>query len=256
MRVSCLQLDIHDRAPCESLPHALELIGQCRDSELIILPELWPSGYFNFANYAAHAEPITGPTVQALQQQAKSQHVWLFSGSFVEQNGNQRFNTSLLIDPTGAIVARYRKIHTFGYQSEERRLLAPGVDVTAAKASWGVVGLSICYDLRFPELYRRLIDLGAEMFLVSAAWPAARVEAWRLLCRTRALENMSFLVACNGAGTSGGVALGGHSLVVDPWGKVVAEAGDGEQVLTCEIDLELARSARREFPALADRALR
>ena len=121
---------------------------------------------------------------------------------------------------------------------------------------WGRVGFSICYDLRFPELYRRMIDLGAEVFLTAAAWPAARVRALGSCCnRARALENQAFVFACNGAGTNGGVRLGGHSLFVDPFGKVLAEAGDGEELLSMDVDLGVVREFRRDFTALQDRVL-
>ncbi len=116
--------------------------------------------------------------------------------------------------------------------------------------------MSICYDLRFPELYRRLIDGGAELLLNVASWPAARLEAWLLFCRARAHENLAFMLACNAAGSHRGVSLAGHSQVVDPTGRVVAEAGDGEQLLTVEIDPTAAARLRSEFPALSDRKLK
>ncbi|MBS0211241.1 MAG: carbon-nitrogen family hydrolase [Planctomycetes bacterium] len=256
MRVSCLQLEIADRTPGESLAAALALLDQARGSDLVLLPELWPTGYFAFDQYERHAEAVDGPTVRALADKAKELNTWLLMGSFVERAGSQLFNTTLLVDPAGNTVSRYRKMHTFGYQSQERALLAAGSEPATAATPHGTLGLSICYDLRFPELYRALVDRGVEIFLVAAAWPAARLEPWRLLNRARALENLSYVVACNGAGQSAGVALAGHSMIVDPWGNVVAEAGDGPQVLTCEIDVETVRRARREFPALADRVLR
>ena len=119
----------------------------------------------------------------------------------------------------------------------------------------GRLALSTCYDLRFPELFRAQVDDGSQLFLVAAAWPLARLEHWQLLLRARALENQSFLLACNAAGRQGEVELAGRSAVVDPWGTVLAEAGDGPETLTVEIDPDLAVRARKEFPALADRRL-
>jgi predicted amidohydrolase len=255
MRVTSIQLAIADRPRAEVLEHVLGLLQRARGSDLVLLPELWPCGYFSFSRYAAESEPGDGPTVQALAVQARRIGSFLFTGSFVERAAGRLFNTCLLIDPAGEVVARYRKVHPFGYQSEERRLVAAGEEVVVKDVSWGRAGFAICYDLRFPELFRRMIDRGAEAFLIAAAWPAARLEPWVLLNRARALENQAFVFACNGAGSSGGVRLGGHSLFVDPFGKVIAEAGDGEELLTVEIDLETAREFRREFPALADRVL-
>jgi predicted amidohydrolase len=193
--------------------------------------------------------------VQALGAKACELGAYLFTGSFVERVAGRLFNTSLLLDERGQIVARYRKMHLFGYQSEEPRLLSRGEQVVVAARPFGSVGFSICYDLRFPELYRRMIALGAEIFLTAAAWPAARVEPWTLLNRARALENQAFVFACNGCGASQGVRLGGHSLFVDPYGKVLAEAGDAETLLSLNVDLGTVRTARRDFTALQDRVL-
>jgi predicted amidohydrolase len=117
------------------------------------------------------------------------------------------------------------------------------------------LGLATCYDLRFPEMFRALLDGGAEVVLMPAAWPAKRVYHWRLLTLARAVENQSYVVACNTAGTHAGVPMGGGSMVVDPWGDVLAEGGTGEEVLVADLDLELLRSTRESFPVLADRRL-
>ena len=256
MRVSCIQLASSDRPQDEALGHALEQLQRARGSDLLILPELWPCGYFAFERYAAAAQPLDGPVVESLARKARELGAFIHTGSMVEREGDRLFNTSLLIDAAGQVLARYRKIHPFGYHSDERRLVEEGDEVVSAATPWGCAGLAICYDLRFPELFRRLVDQGAEVFLVASAWPAERLETWRLLCRTRALENQALLIATNAAGTSGGVALAGHSMIVDPWGRVLAEANDAETILTAEVDLETVRQARRDFPALADRRLR
>ena len=117
------------------------------------------------------------------------------------------------------------------------------------------LGLATCYDLRFPEQFRLLLDAGAEVVLLVAAWPAKRVAHWRLLAQARAVENQSYVVACNTAGTHAGVPMGGHSIVVDPWGAVLAEAGEDEEVLVVDLDLDLVRATRTQFPVLADRRL-
>jgi predicted amidohydrolase len=110
--------------------------------------------------------------------------------------------------------------------------------------------------LRFPELFRRMVDQGAEVFLVASAWPLARVEAWRLFNRARAHENLAFLISCNCAGQNAGKHYGGHSMIVDPWGRVLAEGGQGGEIVTAEIDPGSVARARAEFPALSDRRLR
>ena len=118
-----------------------------------------------------------------------------------------------------------------------------------------VTGLTTCYDLRFPELFRRLVDVGARLVLVPAAWPIARVEAWSLLGRARAIEDQIVLVQCNTAGTHAGVTMGGRSQVVDATGAVLAQAGEGEEVLAVDVDLAAVDDWRERFPVLADRRL-
>ena len=119
--------------------------------------------------------------------------------------------------------------------------------------SYGVLVMATCYDLRFPEQFRRMVSRSAEMFLLCAAWPKARAEDWELLCRARALENQSFLLACNTCGTCGGAEGGGHSMIVSPEGKILAQAGETEQVLVADIDLSETANFRARFPALRDR---
>jgi predicted amidohydrolase len=255
MRVTAVQLKIEDRTKDGALAHVLAELDAARGSDLVLLPELWPCGYFSFARYATDAEPLDGPLIKAMCAKARDLGSYLFLGSFVERDGDKLYNTSALIDSSGKLAARYRKMHLFGYESQEPKLLAPGTDVVVASTPWGVAGLSICYDIRFPELYRAMIAAGAEFFLVAAAWPAARVESWTLLNRARALENLAYVFACNGCGTSGNVELAGHSLVIDPRGRVLAEGGAGPSFVTADVDPMAVRRLRTEFPALSDRVL-
>ncbi|HEX4129096.1 MAG TPA: nitrilase-related carbon-nitrogen hydrolase [Pirellulales bacterium] len=256
MRVTCVQLGGAWDSKDAALAEALACLDAARGSDLVLLPELWPSGYFSSERWAADAESADGPLVAALAAKAREIGVYLFTGSLVERDGSRLFNTSLLLDRDGRTVSRYRKMHLFGHQSQERRLLTAGEETVVVPTPWGLAGLSICYDLRFPELYRRMIDAGAELLLVAAAWPAARREAWTLLSRARAAENQAFVFACNAAGANKGVAIAGHSLVVDPVGKVVAEAGEAPCLLSVDVDPAMAGRWRREFPALDDRVLR
>jgi predicted amidohydrolase len=122
-----------------------------------------------------------------------------------------------------------------------------------AETGIGRIGLAVCYDLRFPELFRAMVDQGAEVFVVPAAWPAARTEHWRLLLRARAVENQAYVVACNGSGSADGTTLAGRSTIIDPWGELVAEVGLGPAVLRGGVDLGHLEACRAAFPALADR---
>lgn len=233
-----------------------ELLASIDEVDLVVLPELWACGYFAFDRYRDSAQRLDGPLVQQVAGWARRRHTPVQLGSLVEDGGDGRlYNTALLLDADGQVVLEYRKIHVFGYQSLEAQLLTPGDRADVQPTEFARVGMTTCYDLRFPELYRILVEKGAEFLLVPAAWPAARLEHWRLLTRARALENQTYLVACNAAGSQGEVELAGHSCVVDPWGQVVAEAGDGEQVLYAEIDPGLVGKIRSDFTVLDDRRL-
>ncbi len=256
MRVTLLQLSVDRTLPyADRVASVCASVAACGDSDLVLLPELWATTYFAFDDYAATAEPLDGPTVSALSAAAAAAGVHLHGGSIVERDGDRLFNTSLLFGPDGALLGTYRKFHLFGYASREAALLTPGSAVGAVSTALGTVALSTCYDLRFPELYRLQVDGGAELFLVGAAWPAARLAHWQLLLRARALENQAFLAACGAAGRQGEVELSGRSAVVDPWGKVLAEAGGTAETLTVSLDLAEVAKARADFPALADRRL-
>lgn len=253
MKAVLLQLEVADRPKEEAVARALARLDAAPPGELVVLPELWPSGFFAFERYRAEAEPLDGPTVEAFAARAAARGCHLLMGSLVERAGEAFYNTAVLLDPAGRVAAAYRKIHLFGYQSQEREILSAGSAPVVAAAPWGGTGIATCYDLRFPELFRGMVDRGARFFLVASAWPHARLEAWRLFCRARAHENLAVLIACNCAGVNRGVRFAGHSLVVDPWGRPLAEAGEGEETLTVAIDPQAVERARAEFPALADR---
>jgi predicted amidohydrolase len=257
MRIACLQLGPPGGEPKEERVRSVaERVAAMREADLIVLPELWPAGYFDFGGYERDAEPFPGPTVDALREAARASGTHIAGGSVLERSDDGGLhNTAFLLDPAGEVVLSYRKIHTFGYESLESRLLSAGEGVAVAKTALGRVGLTTCYDLRFPELYRLMLDRGAELIVVPAAWPRARTEHWLLLARARALENQVFLVACNAAGEDHGTELAGTSLIAGPWGEIVAQAGRGAETLTADIDPQRVKAVRDEFPVLADRRL-
>jgi predicted amidohydrolase len=227
-----------------------------KGAQLVVLPELWSSGYFAFGRYEELAEAIDGEITLAMSRWALECGVQLLGGSFVERSRNSDLhNTAVLFDKSGMLVHTYRKMHVFGYQSLEAALLKPGKTIGVVDSDFWTFGTTTCYDLRFPEIYRLLVDQGAQAVLVPAAWPAARLPHWILLTQARALENQVFVLACNAVGEQAGVELAGHSRVIDPWGEVLAEAGSGEEILMCDIDLGRVDEVRSEFPVLEDRRL-
>lgn len=243
--------------PEENVGDAISLVREAAadGADLVVLPEIWNVGYYAFDQYAAGAEPLDGPTVTRFRDLAEELDIHLHAGSIVEREGENLYNTNVLIDPAGEILDTYRKIHLFGYESEESQLLTPGERIVAVETDLGTVGMVTCYDLRFPELFRALRDDGADIVLVSSAWPHERLSHWLLLNRTRAMEEQVFLAAANLVGDNAGVRSAGNSLVVDPWGIPRVNAGIEERVVTTEIDLQEAYDAREEFPVLADRRI-
>ena len=255
MRVTSIQAKIENRHKGETLSYMVNLLNQARGSDFVLLPEVWPIGYFSFDLYRDESESIEGPTVTAMREQARKLRTYLHMGSFIERDGERLFNTSLLLNPEGSIAATYRKRYLFGYQSRESEILSRGEEAVVVETPWGRAGLSTCYDLRFPEFFREMVDQGATLFMVAAAWPEARKEAWTLFNRVRAHENLAYLFSCNCAGKSQGTQFAGHSTFVDPLGQVIAQAGESESLLTAEVDPELPNQVRNEFPALQDRLL-
>jgi predicted amidohydrolase len=268
MRVHVLQVAYGDTEPTsERVERVAAMVREQRGADLVVLPELWAHGGFDYRHWAERAEPVDGPVMDAMAKAARDAGVILHAGSIVERpagadhgpQGRGLWNTSVLIGPDGERLAVYRKIHRFGFGAGEPLLLEAGEDIVALPLTLAgaevTTGLATCYDLRFPELFRRLVDVGARLVLVPAAWPVARVEAWTLLGRARAIEDQVLLVQCNTAGTHAGVTMGGRSQVVDATGAVLAQAGDAEEVLAVDVDLAAVDDWRQRFPVLADRRL-
>jgi predicted amidohydrolase len=274
LHIRVLQVAYGDTEPvAERIERVAALVRRQHGADLVVLPELWAHGGFAFPSWGERAETLDGPVVASLSAAAREIGAAVHIGSIVERvphgvraaalgtQGRGLWNTSLLLNSRGRIDATYRKIHRFGFGEGEPVLMEAGNElVTAALtgpegAQVATAGLATCYDLRFPELFRQLLDAGSEIFLVPAAWPAARVDHWTLLGRARAVENQCVVVQCNTAGTHSGLAMGGHSQVVGPTGAVLAEAGDSEEVLAVEVDFAEVAAYRKTFPVLADRRL-
>ncbi|MGW1072227.1 carbon-nitrogen family hydrolase [Streptomyces sp. NPDC002537] len=257
MRVSLIQIDVADGESAGARrARAARLVREQRGSDLVVLPELWHVGAFAYESFTTEAEPLDGPTAGAMAEAARDARVWLHAGSIAERDPSGRvFNTSLVFSPEGELVRTYRKIHRFGFDQGEAVLMGAGTEVVTVPLPDTTLGLATCYDLRFPELFRALVDAGAQTLVIPAGWPERRRGHWTLLARARAVENQSYVLACGTAGTHANVPQAGHSIVVDPWGEVLAEAGAGEQVLTVDLDTARVAKTREDFPALKDRVL-
>ncbi len=242
-----------------------EVVAEHPGLDLVVLPELWAPIGFDYSNWERDAEPIDGPWASAMAALAAEVGVTLHAGSFVERlpeagaEAKSLANTSLVVGADGSVLATYRKIHRFGFGSGEPVLMEAGrgrvvLPLRLRDGSVVKVALATCYDLRFPELFRLLLDDGAEVFVVPAAWPAPRVGHWTLLGQARAIENQAYVVGVNRVGTGDGLDYAGDSVVVDPGGAVLAAAEPfAEQVVTAEVDPARVAEVRGAFPFLRDR---
>lgn len=232
-------------------------------ADLVALPELFNVGYFAFEEYACHAEPIDGHTFGRLRDAAIDHDVAVLAGSIVEDLAATETvptpaesglaNTAALFSADGTLELVYRKHHLFGYESAESDLLVAGERVDTADVCGFTVGVTTCYDLRFPELYRELVDSDAQLLLVPSAWPYPRVDHWETLSRARAIENQCYVATINGSGSFDDAELAGRSTVYDPWGIPLASSGDDPALVTTTIDPATVEDVRLSFPALEDR---
>lgn len=221
-----------------------------RGSDLVLLPELWASGY-DLENWAQYASPLGEGSFKRVSTLARNYQISI-GCSLLEEKDGHAYNTFVLYGPVGETWGVYRKIHRFRLLQEEKWLKS-GDRLVLAQTPWGRVGLSICYDLRFPEMFRPYFEAGARLILIVAEWPDRRVSHWTKLLQARAIENQAFFAGVNKVGYSQGVKLGGGSAVVDPWGVPLVEGNDEEGLLTAEIDLLEADKARHYIPVLQDR---
>jgi predicted amidohydrolase len=266
MKIGLAQLNSQDDkaanlAAAEAAVAALAAQG----CTLVLLPEMFNHRWTDEAN-RTEAEPIPGPASEWAAAQARRHGISLHLGSLIErredETGVKCLNTSVVVDRRGGEVARYSKIHLFdvdlpgGVSYRESSVVSPGERVVTAQVDGVTLGLSICYDLRFPELYRALALAGAEVLMVPAAFTVPTgISHWEPLLRARAIENGCYVAACGQWGPSapGKAPCFGHSLVVDPWGVVIAQCREGVGVVAAEIDLDHLRDVRRRMPVLKHR---
>jgi deaminated glutathione amidase len=250
-----------------NLATALRLVEQAAagGAQLVALPEMF-NCLGRYEVVAAEAEILPGPTSDAMADLAARLHVTLLAGSIAERDsaapGAAIYNTSLLFDPDGRLLARYRKVHRFDVDLpgkvvvRESRWFAAGRDVAPVTTALGTLGVAICYDLRFPELFRRLSSAAVQVMIVPSAFTLhTGRDHWEVLLRARAIENQAYVIAPNQCGRhSPQLTSYGHSAIVDPWGRLLACAPEsGEAIVSSVIDLEQLTAIRKQLPALAHR---
>lgn len=254
IRVAIGQMDIALGDPETNLRTVQGLAAQAAEqsADLLVLPELWGSGY-DLERAPELADELNTGLFSAVASLARH-HKLAICGSLLEWDveTERAYNTATLYDANGSLRGTYRKIHLIGLMDEDRYLGA-GNAAPTFETPWGLGALSICYDLRFPELFRRFALDGAGLVLMPAEWPLQRIEHWRTLLKARAIENQCFVVACNRVGADRANTFGGRSTVIDPRGNVLVEAEDAPDLLLATLNLDLLAEVRDFLPVFRDR---
>ena len=263
---ACVQFTAVDGEKPATVAKALDLVRQAgeRGARLVVLPEVWTGlGYSTKTAYRDIAEPIPGATTERLAAEARKYRMYI-TGSIYEDAGNGVYhNTCTLIGPGGEIVGRYRKTHLFDAPDREdikggireSDKVRAGTELPVFETELGPIGLSVCSDLRFPEVYRELALKGARLIVCASAFLSPRYDHWEFFLRARAAENQVWVVASGQYGTEpkSGIAFVGRSMVVDPWGTITATASDAEACLVSAIDPDFVDEIRRRYPLLTQR---
>lgn len=256
MRVAVIQFDIKKHDSVSNQQKAAELIASAaaQGAEFVVLPELWSTG-FDLENTTDLAQTLHGQTVDFMRNIAAEHNIYIGGGSFIEQKHDKYYNTSLAIDPQGNIIAKYRKAHLFSYEMHEDKYLSSGDEWVMYNYNGidneFIVGMLICYDLRFPEFSRNMALRGVRLFTVPACWPKSRVSEFELFCRARAAENRCFLLSANYTDTKSDIFVG-NSLIVSPFGEIIAKGYNEEKAIIADIDLNLF-SKKEMFSSFNDR---
>ncbi len=257
--VSLAQMDLRIRDPEYNFALADQFMQEAvaRQSDLVVFPELWHSAYALEQAMQFACAVTDGPAAEgsfARFARLAQVHRTAVAGSLLEEADGHIYNTMVLYDAQGQLQARYRKLHLVPMLDEPRYLQA-GDSLQQVQVGSYQAGLAVCYDLRFPEMFRRYALGGCQLILLSAEWPHPRGEHWRVLLRTRAIENQCFVFACNRVGVSDGISFCGHSAVIDPWGDILVDGQEAEGLCTATCDLNLVAETRAHIPVLQGRRL-
>lgn len=254
MKVSLLQMNIAFQDPEENIKTLRRLMEEAmvQRPDTVLLPELWNIGFYPKPSleWAGSSE---AESRQVLSELAARYQVNIVGGSIATLHGDEVRNTCCVLDRSGTLVASYDKTHLFSPMEEDEDF-CPGDRLVVFSLDSFRCAVAICYDIRFPELIRRLALEDIDVLFLAAAWPMERLIHWQTLIRARAIENQIFLVAANGAGTfPGGMHLAGHSAIIDPWGEILAEAPEGEAVLHANLKPAIRQQIRESINVFADR---
>ncbi|MBM6618104.1 carbon-nitrogen family hydrolase [Bacillus suaedaesalsae] len=253
MKVSCIQFDIKFGSPKENYHIVKQKISEAMldNPDIIVLPELWTTGY-DLTRLTEIADSNGDETMKFLSEIAKEHNVYIVGGSIAKKTQSGVYNTMFAYSNKGELLGEYSKLHLFKLMDEHLYLESGETEGTFTIANIHCAGV-ICYDIRFPEWIRKHTTKGSEVLFVVAEWPLPRLSHWRSLLISRAIENQCYVVACNRSGQDPENVFAGHSMIIDPWGEVLVEAGEGESIIQAELDIEKVRTVRKHIPIFDDR---
>ncbi|PAF12186.1 carbon-nitrogen hydrolase [Shouchella clausii] len=258
MHVAVFQMEVLAGKPDQNRERVKTWVEQlCREQQerplTIVLPELWTTGY-QLEDLGELAEEEGKETIAFLQQLARAHRIHMVAGSIATKKDGGIYNTALVIDAQGKLVYTYDKVHLVPMLNEPAYMQGGSVPPALFELDGVKMAVLICYDLRFPELARRLALEGAQVLFIVAEWPLARAMHWKVLQQARAIENQFYLLSCNSVGSHNGTAYAGTSMVIDPWGEIIVEgSGTEEEWLQCKVDFSKAAEVRERVPVFSSR---
>lgn len=253
IKVSCIQFDIVFGNPKENYEVVKQKITEAMltKPDIIVLPELWTTGY-DLTRLSEIADSNGEETIRFLTSMAKEHNVYIIGGSIAKKTIDGVYNTMFAVSNKGEVLGEYSKLHLFKLMDEHLFLKSGETEGIFDIENINCAGV-ICYDIRFPEWIRKHTTKGSEILFVVAEWPLPRLAHWRSLLISRAIENQCYVVACNRSGKDPNNVFAGHSMIIDPWGEVIAEAGEDDSIILAELDIEKVRTVRKHIPIFDDR---
>lgn len=252
MKVTLIQLDSIFENTYRNFSKVEELLSKIKNTDVVVFPETWNTGFFPKNNIKDFADKNGKKTKEIFSKFCLENNINAIAGSILNNKEDRIYNTSYIFNKEGQIIGEYDKIHLFSPAGEDNYFFS-GNKLTTFKIDNILCGIVICYDIRFLELIRSLALKKIKILFVVAQWPNVRIEHWELINRVRAIENQMFVVAVNGCGKAEDVKNGGHSLVIDPWGKILLSLGEKEEIKSIDLDLSVVDDIRQRINIYNDR---
>lgn len=254
MKISCIQMDMEFCQPDRNFEKAKRLIAKAAEdkADVIVLPETWNTGFFPKENLEELSDRNGESVKREIGALAKQYNINIVAGSVADLRDGKVYNTAYIFNRNGDCIAEYSKTHLFTYM-DEHRFFEKGSSICKFTLDGILCGVIICYDIRFPELTRTMSVDGLDCLFVVSQWPKERINHLRILTQARAIENQIFLACCNSCGKAEETVYGGNSSIINPWGEILAHAGENEEIISAECDCSVLKDIRKTINVFADR---